>query len=299
MTIVDSSTANTSLSVGDTMTSNATANTKTGSDWKEAIASTSEETYWITLVLKSSANDESFLIDIGVGATASEVVKIPNIPYFGNTLLAAGILSVKLPLTIASGARVAIRCQSTGSSVGLEYMIYLSNDDSLGTSTVNENWGAQTGTSTGSDVDPGGTDNTKGGYRELIASTGITADYLVVFFGNSDNNAQTNQSYLVDIATSSGPEVVEIDNIPFVSNAGEISSQPYGFFHSIASSSRVAAACQSNNAAAAGTNDRLIDVTIIAFDMTAPAGGGGGTGGIKLVGNGGGLVGLISLRVII
>ena len=171
------------------------------------------------------------------------------------------------------------------------FMLYLSNDDSLGTSTSNETWGDQTGTSQGTDVDPGGTDNTKGSYSELIASSGIAADYLVVFGGNSNNNNQTIQRYLFDIATgAASSEVDDIPNIPFFSHNQELVSTAYSFFHSVSSSTRVSARCQSDNAVAAGTNDRLIDIAIIAFDITAPAGG-GGTGGIKLVGNGGGLVG--------
>ena len=72
-------------------------------------------------------------------------------------------------------------------------MLYLSNDDSLGTSTSNETWGADTVTSHGTVVDPGGTDNAKGANAELKASSGITADYIILIAANSDNAAQTAQ----------------------------------------------------------------------------------------------------------
>lgn len=279
MTIVDQSTANTGASIGDLMVSGGSNHTKGAYD--EAIASTSEETYWITLVLKGAEADESYLVDISVGAASSEVVRIANIPYFGNPAVASGVLSVTMPLTIAASSRVAVRCQATFTSQNLEYMIYLSNDDSFGTSTSNETIGVSTATSFGTDVTPDGTINTKGAYAELIASTSINSNYVVVFCGNSDSNGQTNQSYLVDIATgSAASEVDELINIPFVSNAVELDSQSYSFFHSISSGTRLSSRCQSDNVAAS-----LIDVSVIAFDIVAPAGGGGGIA--HIVGQGG------------
>lgn len=282
MSIVDSSTANTALSVGDTMTSGGGTHTKGA--WDEAIASTSEETYWLHLVLKcpSTVSDESFLIDIGVGAPSSEVVQINNIPFFANVL---GTMEISMPITIASGARVAIRCQSTAATIALEYMVYLSNDDSLGTSTSNETLGADTGASKGEDIDPGGIDNVKGSYAELTASTGINSGYLIVICGNSDNSGQTNQDYLYDIATGPATETVIIGNVPFSSSATEAVSANYSFFQSVASGTRLSARVQSSAAAAAGASDRLIDIVVLAFNITPPAGGGGiaqivGQGGI-------------------
>ena len=288
MSITDSSTANTGASIGDVMTSSGSANTK--GTWDEAIASTSEETYWVKLILStpSGVTDENYLIDIGVGAAASEVVQIANIPIFINSI---GQLELLMPITIASGARVAVRCQATAGAQSINYMLFLSNDDSFGTSTSNETWGALTASSKGTDVDPGGTDNTKGAYTELVASSGITTDYMILICGNSDNNGQVTQQYLLDVSTgAASSEVVSIGNMQFYSSGSERESSSFHFFNTIASGTRVAGRCQSNAAAAAGTNDRLIDMAIIAFDITPPAGG-GGSGGIKLVGNGGGLVG--------
>ena len=91
MTIVDSSTADTSASIGDIVTSGGSNNTK--GSWTEAIASTSEETYWLTIVFKGAVNDVNFLVDIGVGAAASEVVQIANIPFFSNTSTVSGVMA--------------------------------------------------------------------------------------------------------------------------------------------------------------------------------------------------------------
>lgn len=287
MSITDSSAAVTATSLGVVVTSNATANTK--GSYTELIASTSEETYWVQIVLKCplAVQDRGFLIDLATGAAASEVVKVANIPFFAN---ANGLISQPFPLTIPSSTRVAARCQDSGGGNAVEMMIYLSNDSGYGTSTVNETIGAQTGTSQGTDVDPGGTDNTKGSYTQLVASTADEYHYWLVFMGNSTNTAQTNQSYLVDaLATGvSTSEVDKIANVPFSSTALELPSTDYSFFETVASSTRIAARGQSNNAVAAGANDRLFDITLIGFKLVAPSGGGGGmivhpgmTGGMR------------------
>lgn len=276
MSITDVSTAVTANSTGIIVTSG-TANTKGA--WQEMIASTSEETYWVQLHLKGLGADESYLVDLGTGAAASEVVKVANMYVFGNGSFFA-TTPIIFPLTIPSGTRVSLRCQATSASATMEAMLYLSNDSGYGTSTINETIGAVTGSSKGTQLDPGGTDDTKGGYTQLVASTSDEYNYWLVFLGNNDNPAQTSQTYLVDIGTGATPSAV-IDNIMFISSAFEVSTNCMHFFETIASGTKISAQCQSSDTLDA--TDRLMDIVIIGFKIAAASGG----GGMRLAGRGG------------
>lgn len=270
MTIVDSSTADTITSQGVVVTSGATAHTK--GDWQEMIASASEEVYWINMILHGREVDESYLVDVGIGALGAEVVKIANIQVFGNTY-SGGSLRLNMPLTIASGSRVSLRIQATSALDTLDAMVYLSNDASFGTSTTNQTLGADVAGSKGTDVDPGGVDNTKGAYVSLGTTTN-EYNLLFIMMGNSDNNGQTRQQYLVDIASGGAP-AVEIGDILFNSDIAENASQGQALFHTISTATELHAACQSSDAVLAGVGDRLMDVSIVAFKLDPPSGGGG------------------------
>lgn len=287
--VVDQSAAVTSVSTGIVVTIGGGTHTKGA--YVEMIASTSEETYWVTLVIKSVTSEtvaQSFLVDFAVGAAASEVVKVANICFLSD--VTAGSMRYLFPLTIASGSRVSLRCQSGATAVpDIECMVFLSNDDSLGTSTSNITMGVNTSASTGIDVDPGGTDNTKGAYSELESSTSIEVNYILVNINNSNNFSVSNEfNHLVDMSTgAASSEVVQIGDINIGFDQGEGTGGAAGFFQTIASGTRVAGRTQSSSTADA--NDRLIDMQVIGFNITAPAGGGGGV--VKLAGQSGGLVG--------
>lgn len=278
MSIFDSTTANTAISRGITVTSGGGSSVKGA--WVEAFASISEEAKWIQVNYQSSNADENFAIDIGVGAAGSEVVVIADNPIFFNN---SAMINLQLPRTIASGSRVSVRCKATIASATMRFMMYLSNDATFGTSTQNTT--IQAGNK-GIDIDPGAVDNTKGAYTELIASTPHEFNYMVIFLANSDNNTQTGQNYLVDIAIgAAASEVDVIANLPFVSNGAELITTVAAFFETIASGTRISARCQSSNAVSAGSNDRLMDIAIGGYELIGAAGGGGiahivGQGGI-------------------
>ena len=275
MTIVDQSTAVTANSTGVIVSTTTTANEKGG--WTEMIASTSEETYWITMTLngETGSDKQGFLLDIGVGAASSEVVKIPNISGY---MAANYLVKYMFPLTIASGSRVSVRASNSQTTVeSIQVMLYLSNDDSQGTSTVNANYGAVTTSSKGTVIEADGTtDDTKGGYSELVLSTSIDIDYFVFMIGSNNNGTITpSQKALVDLATGD-PETDIIANIPYGMSSIETAGSSVAAFHSIPSGTRLASRMQTNDSVAAGSNDRRLDVLVLGFTMTAPAGGSSG-----------------------
>jgi len=104
---------------GTTLTASATAHTK--GSWAQLIASTSAECTALGINIGNVAvsnADTAMLVDIGVGAAGSEVVRVENIAVGGATLLARGSggLFFMLPLRIAAGSRIAARCQSVRTS---------------------------------------------------------------------------------------------------------------------------------------------------------------------------------------
>lgn len=91
-----------------TVTANSTAHTK--GSWVQIIASNSEETSAVLLVVSgvsTAATDTATLVDIGVGSSGSETVIAENIAIGGNANVAQLI-----PLRVPSGSRIAARIQS-------------------------------------------------------------------------------------------------------------------------------------------------------------------------------------------
>lgn len=261
-------TADTTLTA---ITSSASANTK--GSWVELVASTGQACERMKIDIRSTTDDETFLIDIGVGAAASESVVISNIQMWTNGPRSA---TFTLPITIASGSRISARCQDSSGSGTIDIAITYNEDDSYGTSASNITIGSDTANSLGTEVDPGGTANTKGSWTELAASTSADIDYLVVMIHNTDNNnIGAVYRVFVDIGTgAAASETVLVPNMYYTHENFE-----YGFcsFHAIRetinSGTRVSVRAQSDGT---DSTDRLVSVSIIGCNMTAPSGGGGG-----------------------
>jgi hypothetical protein len=97
------------FTVGTTVTAASSASSK--GSWTQLIASTTNPVVGILVLLEVSST-ATFLIDIGTGASGSEVVLIPDIyAYFGSS---AGPMSAAIffPVQVPAGTRIAARCQS-------------------------------------------------------------------------------------------------------------------------------------------------------------------------------------------
>jgi len=238
----------------------------------EFISSTARESSLITLSVANLTVDSNFEIFIAVGAVASEVDQF-SISYWGNgeADFSYQTPAVTFPFTIASGARVSIACMSTDSSAVVECSVALSDDDSFGTSTEATLVGASGGQ--GTDVDPGGTANTKGSWTELVSSSPHDFDFLVICLGRSNNNVtNTRSKTLVDIGTgSAASEVVLVPNVMSVNTTAETGNVWYSIYAPIPSGTRIAARAQCTDIDA---TDRILDVSILGVKITAPSGGG-------------------------
>ena len=262
--------------LGTQLTAPGSINTKAA--WTQLSASTSANCNGVIVAVLGGGADGDVLFDVGTGASSSEVVKISNIAVRATNTSANHLNYFYFPLSITSGTRVAARYQASSTSCSLFMILYLTNDAGIIFNNCSiTTYGADTTDSGATGIDPGGTNNTKGSYTQITASTTDDIDWLYVVCGDR-NNAGIDATYwwFVDIATGgAGAETVVISDILFHAHSNEdyINPAVVGPFPvTIASGTRIAARAQALNNDA---TDRLIDISILGFNGSAAAAGGG------------------------
>ena len=187
------------------------------SAWTEISASTPIDANEIILVSTHGDVSCDQLVDVGIGAAGQEVVVVSNIICEDNNDQANRSYQIRLPVVIRKGSRLAVRYQSSNSTGSLAAGAYLLSDTTYyATYSMSSNtYGAVTASSIGTQVDPGGSANTKGSYVEL--SSGITDDITHITVVASHNNRGVDtfvDSWFVDVATGpSGSETVVVPNV--------------------------------------------------------------------------------------
>lgn len=255
--------------VDSTLTAVVSGSTNVKGSYVEMIASTARENYVLKIRCKRASIRENFKGYVAVGAAASEVDIFEFSFWSGSEH--GDVKEGLVPITIASGSRVSIAVQATQSTVSLDLGIELSDEDSFGTSTENSLVGING--SRGTDIDPGGTINTKGAYSEIESSTSIDANYIIIMPGGSDNSSMSSCNVLMDFALGvSSSEVIFIENAYVAMSSDEIVATWMSQYIDIPSGSRISARCQSSINDA---TDRIIDVAILLVNIIAPSGGGG------------------------
>lgn len=275
--------------VGGAQITGGSANTK--GSYTEVIASSAVTTNSINLVCFTGTNfTDGFaqLLDLATGAGGAESVIIANLcTDMANTTVAYdGVFQATFPARIASGTRVAARCQGTNASSLMGIAVTTIAAGSMEGITSFTTYGANTADSGATQVDPGGSINTKGSYSEITSSTSALAQFGLVaaaFQGHSfSGGTAVGGTWAIDIATGAGGaetvlwsdlRVRAVDN---VSACMTYTGRMHGFLTYIPASTRIAARASSDSVAATG---RLIDVAVICG--TAPSesssGGSGGT----------------------
>lgn len=247
---------------GSDVAADGTANTK--GSWVELIASTSflAKLGGIRLV-GDTGGSYDYLLDLGIGASGSEVTIIENLIYSAKQANAAN--SYNLPILIPEGVRIAARSQSRGGGASL----YVEGDlvgIPLGADMPPQRvttYGANTGDSGGVSIDPGGTADTKGSWVEITSSTTYAIKQLVLGIGQAGNFQASTTNWLVDIAMgASGSEVVLVPNLQMAANVqgDNIAPATFGPFSvTIPSGSRLAVRAQCSITDA---TDRLFDAVL-------------------------------------
>lgn len=249
---------------GTLLTAPAGANAK--ANWTQLTASSSIAADGFYVSLQSGDTGQlSYLVDIGVGAAAAEAVVVENIMFHVGADNNGYGVTIYFPIPIAAGSRIVARYQAASATAdGVRAMIQLVN----GGVTIPmrqaqaTTYGAVTADSEGTEIDPGGATNTKGGWVQLTASTTDDIEALVICTGKT-NTVPTASNYLLDIGTGAAlsETVVVPDLYMRYAATGEVMlpQAVYVPVH-IPSGTRVAARAQSSTADA---TDRLFDVVVI------------------------------------
>jgi len=158
------------------------------------------------------------VVDIGIGAVASEVVLVPELFFYtiggGGS---GGNVSHFIPINIAAGTRVAMRCQSA--SAGPDNYRYSVNfleantgvDDSA--YTVGENIGVNVGATTQVVLATLGIANSKGNWIELKASLTNDIEWVCMTMDTTGTIIDINQRFDIGIGAVAS-EVVVVGDIP-------------------------------------------------------------------------------------
>ena len=236
----------------------------------ELVASTARASKLITLQVHGISADDSFEIFVAIGAASSEVDQFA-LNFWGN-LEGSRANMPPIPFSIASGVRVAIAVLSNNASSTCGVGVSLSDDDSFGTGSEATLVGSSGGL--GVTVDPGGTADTKGSWVEIVSSAPHDMDYLVVCIGENGNDTIGNvYEFLIDIGLgAASSEVALVEDIYNSHFAPERGNGWFPIYAPVSSGDRISARCQSSDISDA--TDRLIDVSVLGVNITAPSGGG-------------------------
>lgn len=133
---------------------------------------------------------QTFLVDIAIGAAASEVVIVPNILLDSARAIYQIGISLLLPVAVPAGARLAARVQEAGGAgtrdvlVGVSGLAGGSNYPPATCGAV-INYGTIAASTNGTLVDPGAVANTWGAWTEITAATSRDHRGVAVVLGTN------------------------------------------------------------------------------------------------------------------
>lgn len=226
----------------------ASASTNTWGAWVEITPSLSADSDGVSIYISSSlfgsATNHSDLIQIGTGASASETAWATFAVGYR-----APPMYLMVPGRLTAGTRVAVRVQSSVSSVAISavYTFLGAKTPGLGAPVSH---GFDTATSQGVTLDaPAGAD--EGAWTEIVASTAAEISALMVTIQGAGVTTMANASLVVDIGLgASGSESPILENLAFFSNSFEYISTlgPSTWGVSIPAGSRISARYVRNSA---------------------------------------------------
>jgi hypothetical protein len=196
------------------VTAAATANVKGA--YTAIIASTTADMHGIWIQIPRCATGTDNLIDIAIGAAASEVIIAADLGVSSGTGAIGRGVGYFFPITIPAGTRIAARCQSTTLSSVVHVQITGFEGGFLTPCVLSRvtTYGAATADSGGVSIDPGATANTKGAYTQIVAATTFPIRSLIFYLGNQINVTRTSADWLMDIAVGgAGAEQIMIPDV--------------------------------------------------------------------------------------
>ena len=259
-------------SLGTALTANGTANTE-GTTYTQIIASTTRayDGLFVQLI-GNSATAHRLLLDLAVGAAASEVDVIQDLLFTqtATTALRCPVNYAFLPIQIASGSRLSMRSRaSTASMVSSVQVLGVVQQTFTPTKyTKCTTYGADTTDSGGTAIDAGATANTKGAFAVLSSSTADPMKAMVVVLMPSTLVIPaTLTTVLIDLAIgAAASEVLVVSNLFWrrSNNVNSDNGTSVGpFLVDIPAGTRVTARCQASSTDA---DARIQDVVVYGFN---------------------------------
>ncbi len=253
-----------------TCTASATPHTKGA--WTQVSASLAAGSYIMYIEPASNVGargvNSSTLLDVGIGGSGSETVIIPNLAV-GYSPSGSRYVA---PITLASPARVAVRCQGAVSSQAVSAVYgFAPIDVGPAPATALVNIGANLATSRGVSLPAPPSDNTKSAWVELTSAASDDFDALMVCVQGDGDTAFASSGILIDVGIGgSGSETVIISNLSLSAASNELLNvQPTHMTRSVSipTGTRIAARWQR----ASSTNSA--DVTLIGVPTDSFGGG--------------------------
>lgn len=215
--------ADTANSLGATLVSHNDPNVK--GPIVELTSSTAHDANWVAVQLRcngaESGGGMAFLYDLLIGDDPEQVI-IPDMGIFFRDF--SQVATFLFPLFVPKGSRLAARMQhNAGLALSGEIQIQLIAGSLLSGSPACKviGYGA-TANSLGTNIDPGGTANTKSAWVEITSATERDHHWLVIGHTGADTSTGNNH-WLLDIGIGDATEQVLIPNIG-LSNAGALDS---------------------------------------------------------------------------
>lgn len=255
-----------------TITASGSTNTK--GSWVEifggsTLAVASNSYGMLVSVCPFSASTRDFLIDIGIGGAGSEQVLVSNLIASVTATNNTWCHHIYIPIGIAIGTRVSVRCQSTAASATCMVQILLLSGGFIGHTSCRrcQTLGAATGDSGGTQIDAGGTAGTKGSYVQIPSSTttDLAGRQLLIGVGNVANGGRVTANFLLDVAIGgAGSEQVVLSNLHINTGANGVPLPTLigPIPVSIPQGSQLSARCNSSTIDA---TDRLLDIVYYVF----------------------------------
>lgn len=252
-------------SSGTIVTAATTANTKVGAAWAALLPNpTDTPGDGIALTMfATSATVITRLVDIGIGASGSEKIIIPDLLYSNGIADTPSI--VYFPIRIPLGVRLAARMQASSgaSAIIISAIVHSGVWSGPVPRSYAVGYGATPASSRGISVDPGATLNTKPAtWTTIAAATTEAARGLVIGIGNQINLTRSATTWLLDIGIgAAGSERALIPNYMIRSNLSEMVEPNFSPFFpvNIPAGSRISARCQCTSTTSPA---RLLDVMV-------------------------------------
>jgi hypothetical protein len=210
----------TSAEYGTSVASHATTAHTKNATYTTLIAATAYDAYGIAVMVGNTATAStrtSVLLDIAIGAAASEQVIIPNL-IAGNQAVTAstslGGSTYFFPIMIPKGVRVSATAQSVIVADTVHVAVHLFQHPIPGVwygQRVTA-YGADTATSSGTSMSPG--NNAYATDVSVSASTTNPIQFLQVGTDLLTNNVGTSLRGLIRISTGTTPDVL-VDDLPY------------------------------------------------------------------------------------